>query len=558
MRYLILLFFCYWMIMVALPVHAQWKLIADGEPWSGNLDESIISDSNPEQEVIRLFHQEGYLYASIDSLDSETQTIFVTSGHRAKVGNINLLGMSVTDPSSFPLPLKRGDWITSKSLELTAEAILKYYTVEGYLLAEVAIESIIPHDSVRHDVALRVREKKPARLEQVILHGAKRTESAYVHHISGVTVGQILKNYDSEKLRRKLEATGIFSRVDSPLLYQSSESSVVIHVPVQESPPGAFDLVLGYERGEGGKGALVGNGRLLIRNPFGGARTLEIALNRAPRQLGYVLFHVETPLIFGLPLGLKGSFEGFQQDSTYGKREYGARFGYWIDSSTQIFASIGREVTRPGLAGTEILDGIQRIPISDAFFFGGGIQIRQVDHALNPTRGYLFEMHAETGHKDAERVTIITDSTLQQRRLPLGRLTAEGRLFVPLSQRTLLATGGDFMFVHSRQIDESDLFRIGGTQSLRGYDEHRFRAALAVRGLAEFRYLVDRVTYGFGFLDLGYLYNRQESQFPSGWYPGFGVGFQVSTAAGIINFTLASTAEDISAVRAHIGLSLGL
>ena len=66
------------------------------------------------------------------------------------------------------------------------------------------------------------------------------------------------------------------------------------------------------------------------------------------------------------------------------------------------------------------------------------------------------------------------------------------------------------------------------------------------------------MTYGFAFVDLGYLTNRQEARFPGGWYPGFGGGFQLSTAAGVINFTLATTTEDPSAVRAHIGLSFGL
>ena len=78
------------------------------------------------------------------------------------------------------------------------------------------------------------------------------------------------------------------------------------------------------------------------------------------------------------------------------------------------------------------------------------------------------------------------------------------------------------------------------------------------RLLTEFRYLIDRVTYGFVFFDLGYLNDRETSQSISGWYPGFGVGFQINTAAGIINLTFASNTEDLSAVRAHIGLSLGL
>ena len=121
----------------------------------------------------------------------------------------------------------------------------------------------------------------------------------------------------------------------------------MIQVLLKENPPGAFDVVLGYERDQGGKGALVGNGRLAIRNLFGRARSFEVVLNRIPNQLGYVSVQAESPRMFGLPLSLAGSFEGFQQDSTYGKRDYEARFGYWVDQSMQIFASMTREVVRP-------------------------------------------------------------------------------------------------------------------------------------------------------------------------------------------------------------------
>ncbi len=543
------------MSIMAIPVSAQWQLIADGAPWDwepGGVADSTLA---LEQRVMRMFHQEGYLYASVDSQAADTQTLYVSPGHRAQVGIIQLLGSSREDSAQIMLPLHEGDWLTARSLERAAEVILDYYSDEGYVLAEVEIEALIPRDSIRHDVIIRVREGNPAHLEGVVLQGARRTRQTYIYHAAGFVPGQVLKNFDPEEMQRKLEATGIFSRVDLPMLYKGTDSSVVIHVPVKESPPGAFDLALGYERTEGGTGALVGSGSLTLRNLFGQARTLELTLNRAPGQLGYVLVRAESPLVFGLPLSFAVSFEGLQQDSTYGKRDYGAQFGYWVDPSMRIFTSVTREITRPGLAGAATISGRPRIPVANALFVGGGVQIQQVDHALSPTRGYRLSMHAEHGQKDVEHMA---DAAYEQGRLRQSRLTAQGRVYLPLGRRSLVVTGGELRLVRSRQLDESDLFRIGGAQSLRGYDEQRFRVPFAVRALLEFRYLLDPVTYGFVFSDLGYLDRDSGSQFVGAWYPGFGAGFQLNTAAGIINFTLAFAPEDVSAVRAHIGLSLGL
>ena len=544
--------------VTALPANAQWQLVADGEFWPWPSDKIAESMLTPAQQVIRMLHQEGYLHAAIDSQDTQSRILFASLGDRARVGTIRFLGADSFDSATIHSPLNKDDWITSNGLTQLAEAILDTYSREGYVLAEVVVEALIPRDSARYDVIVRVQEGVPARLDRIVLQGAKRTGPVYVHHVSGLTPGNILRDFNPADMQRKLEATGVFSHVDMPVLYQATDSSVAIHVPVRENPPGAFDLALGYERAEGGKGALVGSGSLALRNLFGSGRTLELTLNRAPGQLGHVLVNAEAPLVLGLPLSLAVSFEGLQQDSTYGKRDYGLQMGYWMDSSTQIFTSVTREITRPGLAGTEVVEGRQRIPIANAFFIGGGIHIRQVDHALSPTRGYLLSMLAESGKKNVESIVAITDSVSEQNSLHQGRLRVQGRVYVPLRRRSLLVTGGEIMLVRSRQLDESDLFRVGGAQSLRGYDEQRFRAPLAARLLTEFRYLIDRVTYGFVFFDLGYLNDRETSQSISGWYPGFGVGFQISTAAGIINLTFASNTEDLSAVRAHIGLSLGL
>ena len=542
--------------MITVHANAQWQVVADRDTlswtWANPLGDSLTY----EQQLIGKMHQDGYLYATIDSASASSEVFFVSRGHRATIESITMEGITAMDTSLISLPAKRGDWITSSSMKKIADSILDHYSEIGYVLAEVRIEAIIPLDSIRHDVWIQVTEGAPAHLEQIVLPGAKRTKSAFVVHTSGLNPGQILKHFQPAEIQRKLQATGIFRRVEHPELYQTSDSSVVIHIPVQESPLGAFDLALGFERSDGGRGALIGSGNLFLRNLFGGARTLELKLHRAPDQLGYVMIHVETPLIFGLPISIMGAFEGLQQDSTYGQREYQAQIGYWIDPSVKIFSSVTREITRPGLTGTQFIDGLQRIPIANALFIGGGLDIRKLNHAINPTEGYRFMMHAESGHIDKDQLSETPHSMQQQRRFRQGRLTTEARVYIPATRHSLFVTGGELQLLRSSQTDESDLFRIGGAQSLRGYDEHRFRASFAVRMLMEYRYLLDQVTYGFGFFDLGYLHNRKGSRFPSGWYPGFGAGFQLDTAAGVMYVTLATTTEDLTAIRAHIGFSL--
>ena len=43
-----------------------------------------------------------------------------------------------------------------------------------------------------------------------------------------------------------------------------------------------------------------------------------------------------------------------------------------------------------------------------------------------------------------------------------------------------------------------------------------------------------------------------------GFYPGFGVGFQIGTDVGLINISLAANPDELTNVRVHLRLSIGL
>ena len=158
-----------------------------------------------------MLHQEGYLHAAIDSQDTKSRVFFVSLGDRARVGKVSFLGIESIDSKTIQSTLKQDDWITSDILTRSAEAILDAYSEEGYLLAEVVIEALIPLDSARYDVVMRVQEGVPARLDRVVLRGARRTGQVYVRHVVGLTPGSVLKDYSPADMQRKLEATGVFS-----------------------------------------------------------------------------------------------------------------------------------------------------------------------------------------------------------------------------------------------------------------------------------------------------------------------------------------------------------
>lgn len=290
---------------------------------------------------------------------------------------------------------------------------------------------------------------------------------------------------------------------------------------------------------------------------------MALQLNRLPGQVSSVDVHVADPYLLGWPLSAEGRFEGRQQDSTYNKQRYRAELGYRFVEGLHAFGTVTREVTRPGQGGIRLVGGAQRVPQAEALFAGLGVRYRQVDRSINPRRGLYVETNFERGEKErvARTVTAEQDTVQETTQLSQERLEASGRAFIPVLLRQVFVLGGEASALLSDAFDQSDLFRFGGATSLRGYDEERFLGNFVARLLTEYRYQLDRTSYAFVFFDLGYVETPELVDQPAtrGFHPGYGIGIQMGTNVGLINFSFASNTEDgPTSIRAHFGLSLGL
>ena len=380
--------------------------------------------------------------------------------------------------------------------------------------------------------------------------------------------GARLEPYDPDAIQRRLLDTDLFDSVSRPTLALDPGDRAVVVVEVEERPPGAFDLLLGYLPAStpDGSGQLVGNGTLFLRNLFGSGRELGIRLVRNPGLVTSLDARVADPTVLGLPLRIEAQFEGQQQDSTFNRQRYRLEVGYRIAPGLDVFGAFSREATRPGLAGSRLRqDGRPLVARADATFGGFGIRYRRLDNPISPRRGFYIETLAEQGAKT--RQVVAGDVA----RLGQQRLTAEARAFVPLFRRQVLALGGDALALRSDAYDESDLFYYGGATSLRGYDEQRFLGNVAGRIFAEYRYQLDRASFAFLFADLGYIgqpafrgrvddEQAEAVTFPQTKTvrPGYGLGLQQRSPLGLITVTYALNPEDGLTGRLHAGVSVGL
>jgi outer membrane protein insertion porin family len=118
--------------------------------------------------------------------------------------------------------------------------------------------------------------------------------------------------------------------------------------------------------------------------------------------------------------------------------------------------------------------------------------------------------------------------------------------------------------VHGRQVEgsslqEGEMYRFGGTRTLRGYRENEFLGSRIAWANLEYRLLAGRRSFFYGFIDGGY-YQRpgdavSGASGAEAYKLGVGVGVRLDTALGNMAVSFAfGEGDSFSTGKIHIGL----
>ncbi len=537
----------------------------DGVSQTTNLPTTLSRDESI-QFVLNEHQREGYLHAELDSFHVDTHgelSLFIDSGPLVTVSEIRFSDGPSLQVGDVQLAtrLAPGRPLNLQRLEEGLQNLALDLARNGHVLGSIEISDIVLYGPSEQyaDLELRFDPGPEAYVRAIELEGAERTRTRLVERILGHSPGRQLDRFDAIEIQRQLRQSGFFAQVGMPRLRLEYDSVVVV-LPVTEEESGSFDVAMGYQPSE--TGSLVGSGHLDLQNAFGMGRSFLLNLDRLPGQTSRFEAAVNDPFFLGLPFSMSASYHGYQQDSLFHRQQFQIEVGYTIPSGPEVFISGSMERSRPGTAGIRLEGGRQRIARSDVASFGGGIRYMAVDYQRNPTRGLVVEAHAESGvNRRILNRLVDSDTTREERRLRLDRATVHVRFYQPVGARGVLVSGIDGHAIHGDEYDRSQYIRIGGLRSLRGYDDDQFLVRLGGRGITEFRYRIDRLSYLMAFLDLAYLERPTSHDIErlEVWRTGFGIGAQFDTGFSLMNVVLAANPTDgISSSRIHAGVSFGL
>ncbi|MDP1995123.1 MAG: BamA/TamA family outer membrane protein, partial [Ignavibacteria bacterium] len=475
-----------------------------------------------------------------DSLNNEIQ-LFVTEGEPTYLQRIILSGIdSLTDKNILREAEDIEETIISnRKIENYIEMIFNSLDEGGFPFAKINIESIyFFNDSSSQkyyaDVYLSINKNKDSRIDRFEITGNTKTRDYVIIRELGIRTNEKYSQKKIDEIPKRLNRLRFFDPVAEAQFYFSQKDEGVLKIEVKEKETNNFDGIIGYLPGDtkNGSGYFSGLINVTLRNLFGTGRAAAFRWQKIDRLSQELELKYYEPWVFNFPFHINFGLFQKKQDSSYVQRKYSFALDYTATSDITVSGTLDYEKVIPSL------NDYGFISVYDATSISTGITLKydSRDDPYSPTEGiYFSNAYVYTRKNINGPAMLITPST--ETKVIHQKIIADFNIYYEPFKRQVLALGLHGKELQGPQVEVSDMFLLGGTNSLRGYRENQFLASRIAWTNLEYRFLLTRRTFAFSFFDVGYFLQRENSALniskSSGTKTGYGIGLHVETGLGI-------------------------
>lgn len=513
----------------------------------------LVSDALPR--ILNEYKKLGYFFAKVEweQRPAEKGQIIlrlkVAEGGLVKMGQIKLSGNTVFSERQL---LDEFD-ITGKQIfddivfQQDIERLMQLYSENGRPLVKLLPVEILTEDG-KLNLKIDIDEGPLIKTHQIRIDGLSKTRENILLRELPIRPGDIFDQRKIDESLRRLNNLGYFQSVAESFEAMSANDDAILKISVTEGKTGQFSGILGYNPSddtigaqkftgilEAGETNILGTGRqMLIRAKLGTIDSYEFAY--------------EEPWFFGAPVDLGIRIWGTEQEASEAQNR--------TDGESE---NLSLRELAGSLSGTmrmiKAMEGSIAIAYKHLEFPAGSmrflsqesgskysltftLQRNSRDFAINPTTGRLDRASVEFSRGDFRTTKVWLD--LNQ--------------YFKTRQQQVVAIGLHGARVWGEEIPPTEILYLGGANTLRGYSEDFFKGEGILFANCEYRFLVNRDSQFFIFMDCGTFYDKNDGL--DELKLGYGVGMRLRSQTGLISVDYGLARGD-SILGGKIHVSLG-
>ncbi len=480
--------------------------------------------------------KKGYLTCSIDSLFFEKRKCRVVFYLGQKFESIELrLNNSIPNQSirngKFneklirKIPFQPSE--LSRFLRTTQDELLN----NGHPFGKITLQNIhYVGKQVTGELNIEVGRKFS--FNKIILKGDSSISEVFISSLIDIKSGDLYNESKLKTISAKIKQISFLKEI-KPHELLFTENGCDVYIYLQSNPISSVNGTIGLQPNPiSNRVGLAGDVNLKLLNVLKRGESAILNWRSIQNATQAMNIKINYPFLLRSPFGIDAQLMLYKKDSTFLELkstigiQYFLKGGNYLKAFYQAYSSN----TLSGAVGNSNFTNLSNVNSNS---YGLSILNRQLDYIPNPSKGYTFFLEGSVGSRKSKNSD--TSSIIKS---TICRISFTTEWFMPISTRNIIRFAALNEFYYAPAIYQNELYRFGGQNNLRGFNEDElFASAKSVLTL-EYRYLLDRNSNLFVFYDQAYYENRASSYSKDHPY-GFGAGLSFGTNLGIFSISYA-------------------
>ena len=379
---------------------------------------------------------------------------------------------------------------------------------------------------------LQIESGRQRQLNSIVVQYAERDKKnsfpeGHLAQLNRKYHNSTFNQYIVRQIHDDFEKFRFVSQVKYPeILFTKDTTKVYVYLDSRKS--NTFDGYIGFANNETNKIRFNGYLDVTLENTLKVGEQFSLYWKSDGNNQKTFKTGIELPYLFKSPLGLKAQIQIFKQDSIFQNTQTAIDLGYYIDYNTRIY--LGYQATE-----SSDIQNKNNKTVSDYtnFYFTSNLKYSKFEYNNSsfPEKSSLF---ITTGI--GKRITNDSPETIGTNKQFYIKLDAMHNFY--LNQKNSININYHTDFLKSDTYIINELFRFGGSNSIRGFAENSLQADFMMAIQSEYRYAVSPNLYLHSIMDYGYyqdysLKNKEN-------LIGLGLGIGQNTKNGLLKLAFSN------------------
>ena len=507
---------------------------------TGNAD-SLRFEKIIKSEYTKLVSK-GYILAEVSStaFDASYKSAIFTGRHY-KWGNVNIASIpeELLSKSGYRKQQFEKAQVDVKVLGKRLANLIEEADYGGYPFASIQLDSVIISKNTISATVNFLLGKKIA-YSELSIGSAQFIKSLYLESYLNIKEGELYNGKDIELIKKRIDNL-TYCKINSAPIIKFENKTCKIALDISPVKSNKVDAMVGFAPNQSNNGKMLATGyiNLDLHNLFkmGKRLTFNWRQFNAQSQMLKTTYH-HTNLL-GSPINIKADFDLFKQDTSFIDRIFQASIG--IDKAAYNVSLTSRFISSRLLSNTTLSE-LNKLKLIDfnAQYYGVQFVKNEFDYSVNPTKGWGIRSDVNIGAKNILSSSFVPSEyydNLQTHSFQ-GNLSITSDVAVSVINIFVAYSKMELATISSNgELFNNDLYRLGGVNSLRGFNELEIYASSYMMLQLEARLLLSENSRLFGFADLAIVDNQVLSYQDN--FIGMGTGLLLDTPSGVVQLVYA-------------------